>query len=58
MQIDDLRDHVAAWTGNVCQIYEISVSEFHDHINAQEPIVREWRRDAVVVFGVPLAKIR
>lgn len=56
-QIDTLREQVTAWTGNPCQVYELTTSEYAQHVQAQEPIVAEWRRDAVIVAGAPLAQI-
>ena len=56
-QLDGLREHVASWTGNPCQVYELTEQEFVQHVEAREPIVDEWRRDAVVVFGVPLTAL-
>lgn len=56
-QIDGLRDSVAAWTGNPCQVYDLTESEYHQHAQSGEPLAKEWRRDAVIVFGTPLAKI-
>jgi hypothetical protein len=50
-QVDQLRDQVIRWTGNICQIYEITKDELVEHIVNREPIVEEWRRDAVVLFG-------
>lgn len=51
--VDQLRDQVTSWTGNVCQIYEISETEYERHVQAGEPIIEEWRRDAVMLFGSP-----
>lgn len=56
-QIDDLRDQVTTWTGNTCQIYDVSVAEYGEHLRTSEPIVNEWRQDAIVVFGLPLPRI-
>ena len=58
-QLDGLREHVASWTGNPCQVYELTEQEFVQHVEAREPIVDEWRRDAVVVTkdGRPVAAL-
>lgn len=56
-QIDDLRDRVAEWTGNVCQVYDLTEPEYHQHLKTDEPIVQEWRNDSVVVFGNSLANL-
>lgn len=52
-QVDTLRDQITGWTGNTCQIYEITEGEYDDHIAADEPLINEWRRDAIVLFGSP-----
>lgn len=57
LQIDLLRNQVTSWTGNPCQVYELTEAEFTQHLTAGEPIVDQWRRDAVVVFGEPLAHL-
>ncbi len=56
-QLDELRERVTAWTGNACQMYELTEDEFVEHVAAREPIVEEWRRDAVVVVGQPLTRL-
>lgn len=56
-QVDALREQVTAWTGNTCQVYELTTTEYAQHVRAREPILAEWRRDAVVVAGIPLAQI-
>ena len=53
-QLGDLRERIAAWTGNACQVYELTEDELAEHIAVREPIVDEWRRDAAVVFGQPV----
>jgi predicted nucleotidyltransferase len=53
-QLARVRERVAAWTGNPCQVYEIGSDELEMHIAAGEPIVAEWRRDAITVAGADL----
>lgn len=50
-QLDQLRERVEAWTGNPCQIYDLTAAEYREHVRAGEPIVEEWRQDAVVLFS-------
>jgi hypothetical protein len=38
-------------------MYELTEDEFVEHVAAREPIVEEWRRDAVVVVGQPLTRL-
>jgi len=57
-QIGQLTDQVHAWTGNHLQSYEISQSEFGAHLQAGEPIVDEWVRDAVAIYGPDIRSLR
>jgi predicted nucleotidyltransferase len=56
-QIDQLREHVTAWTGNHCQIYELDEEEFDVHVHTGERIVDEWNRDAILLYGEPLNRL-
>jgi hypothetical protein len=57
LQVDTLRVSVEAWTGNRCQVYEVDVLGLHEHVRRHEPIVAEWRSDAVMLFGDDFRKI-
>lgn len=50
-QVDRLRNRVEAWTGNRCQVYELSAEQMAEHVRVREPIVAGWRDDAVTVAG-------
>lgn len=50
-RIDALREQVTAWTGNPCQVYELTSAQFREYVVSAEPILTEWQRDAVVVHG-------
>jgi hypothetical protein len=50
-QVSDLGDQVYRWSGNHLQAYELSSVGFLRHVRAGEPIVKDWRRDAVTVYG-------
>lgn len=50
-QVDRLRNRVEAWTGNRCQVYELSAEQLAEHVRLREPIVAGWRDDAVTVAG-------
>ena len=50
-QTDALTEGVHAWTGNYCQLYELSREELAHHIRANEQIVESWRREAIPLFG-------
>ncbi len=56
-QVDVLRDRVEAWTGNHCQVYEIDSAGLQEHAEHDEPVVAEWRRDAIPLFGEDLRRI-
>src|SRR5664280_2781208 len=49
-QVDTLRSHVQAWTGNVLQVVDLSVAEW---INQQQSgqLAEEVRRDAIEMLG-------
>jgi predicted nucleotidyltransferase len=50
-QISELAAQVYRWSGNHLQAYELNSRALLQHIEAGEPIVKEWRRDAVAVYG-------
>jgi predicted nucleotidyltransferase len=56
-QVDALRDRVESWTGNRCQLYEVDVPGLHQHLEHEEPIVAEWRRDALSLSGEYLRRV-
>jgi len=56
-QVDVLRDRVEAWTGNHCQVYEIDGPGLADHAERGEPIVDEWRTDALPLFGADFRRV-
>jgi hypothetical protein len=56
-QVERLRDRVLRWTGNHCQITDRPHPEIRRLVNAGEPIVDSWRRDAVVLAGQPLNEL-
>lgn len=53
-QVDDLRKQVLAWTGNNCQPFEVDRDRLAQHVHAGDPIVDEWLRDSVTIFGPDL----
>lgn len=56
-QTDRLADDVHAWTGNHCQLYELSRRELAQHVSTREPIVESWRRDAVTIYGPDITQL-
>lgn len=57
LQVDRLRERVEDWTGNRCQVYEVSATELAHHVVSREPLVAEWRRDAVTVAGADFRRL-
>ena len=57
-QVSDLADHVLRWTGNTAQSYQLSPTEFAQHVLSREPIVDEWIRDAVTLVGPGVRELR
>jgi predicted nucleotidyltransferase len=52
-----LRDLVQRWTGNRCQVTDRSVAVLGRLSRAREPIVGEWRRDAVSLAGADVSQL-
>jgi len=50
-QVDSLVTAIEAWTGNRAQPYDVSLGEVRAHVDAGEPLVQSWRRDAVTLAG-------
>lgn len=50
-QLDLLRDQVQRWTGNRCQIFQLDLGRLAQHVEVGDPLVDEWRRDAVLLGG-------
>lgn len=58
-QISDIADHVHAWTGNVCEVLELSLTEVSEARGRGDRLVDELRRDAVHLTGrTPRAILR
>lgn len=50
-QLAALSDQAHRWSGNYLQIYEITIAGLLSHLEAGEPIVDDWKRDAVHIYG-------
>jgi predicted nucleotidyltransferase len=57
-QIDQLGERVHRWSGNFMQTYELSTAGLADHLRAGEPIVDEWLRDCITVYGLDFRRLR
>ena len=51
-QIAQLTDDIRAWSGNACEILELSRTEVADSVRNEERLVTDLRRDAVPLCGV------
>ena len=52
-QVSDLASRIWAWSGNSCEVLEVSATELKDMINRGEPLVAKLRADAVGMAGQP-----
>ena len=50
-QVVTISEHVHDWTGNACEVLELSVSELNAAIDSGERLMADLRRDAVHVTG-------
>ncbi|WP_167582071.1 nucleotidyltransferase domain-containing protein [Kineococcus rubinsiae] len=50
-QVDALVAAIEAWTGNRAQPYDVSLAEVRAHVDAGEPLVQSWRREAITLAG-------
>lgn len=53
-QVDRLRDRVRAWTGNRCHAFELDRRRLAEHVQAKDPLVEAWLRDAIPLSGADL----
>lgn len=56
-QLDDLRQRVRTWTGNLAQIVELDPEELRRAASRGERLVAEVRRDGIELTGVSLASL-
>ncbi|HVA60198.1 MAG TPA: nucleotidyltransferase domain-containing protein [Mycobacteriales bacterium] len=49
--VDHLREHVLAWTGNRCRVFQLDAARLREHVRARDPLIDEWQRDAITVHG-------
>jgi len=50
-QIDRLREAVASWTGNACQVFQLDMNRLAEHAAVSDRLLDEWRRDAITLYG-------
>ena len=51
-----MRAVVQRWTGNRCQVTDRSVAALRRLARAREPIVDQWRKDAVSLAGTGVSE--
>ena len=56
-QVHRLRGLVQRWTGNRCQLTDRSVAALRRLSRAREPIVDEWRKDALSLAGAEISQL-
>jgi len=54
-QLASVRDIVRRWTGNRCQVFIVTPSRLAEHVRANDPLVRGWLDDSILLVGVPIA---
>lgn len=56
-QVHQLRELVKRWSGNRCQVTDRSAASLRRLSRAREPIVDEWRKDAVSLAGADVRQL-
>ncbi len=56
-QVHRMRELVQRWTGNQCQVTDRSVSSIRRLARSREPIVDEWRKDAIKLAGADIDQL-
>jgi predicted nucleotidyltransferase len=50
-QVDRLTERVQAWSGNACEVLELSVAELRDAYVRQDRLALDLQRDAIALAG-------
>lgn len=50
-QVDRLAERVHAWSGNACEVLELSLAELQDAVRRDDRLVRDLRRDSIALSG-------
>lgn len=56
-QLARLRELVTTWTGNSCQLYDIHEDQVMRMIAERDPLLAEWRRDAIPLAGTDIRNL-
>jgi predicted nucleotidyltransferase len=53
-QVTALRKWATDATGNPCQVFDVTISRFEEHVRAGDPLVADWRRDGLHLGGTSI----
>lgn len=56
-QVDRIREHVNAWTGNDCQVFQLDLVRLEEYVRAQDHLIADWLRDGITMAGPDLRTI-
>ena len=56
-QIAQLRERAETATGNAVQVLDLDLSRVRQHLDLQDPLLDNWRNDAIHLAGVELAVV-
>lgn len=56
-QVAEVRDHIFSWTGNRAQAFVVDPTRLVDHVGADDPLVKAWLHDGVLLVGHPLRQL-
>ena len=54
VQVSAVREAVRRWTGNPCQTLVVDTLRLGEHVRAQDPLVRAWLDDEILLTGTPI----
>ena len=54
-QVGRLMQTVVDLTGNPAHVFELSQTEFSDHLATEDPILNDWMQPSIQLTGLPLA---
>lgn len=56
-QVGRLMQTVVDLTGNPAHVFELSQTEFSDHLVTEDPILNDWMQPSIQLTGVPLTTL-
>ena len=51
VQVDELRERVRTWSGNACEVLELTETELTEAVTRDDRLVRDLRDDAIALHG-------